>query len=131
MVLSDSIVLWRMYVVWDRARPVLVLGAAFLLAILGLNIANITEDARVQLVAYTAGIAENKHDTEIISIYGASLLGLLTAFVSLACNLCATTLVGVRVWYASNHTAFIYAHTVAGYMGSSTRSNCTLVVATL
>ncbi|KZV63845.1 hypothetical protein PENSPDRAFT_197642 [Peniophora sp. CONT] len=98
-VLSDSIVLWRMYVVWERARPLLVLGVALLSATLGLNIANVVANALYQLNAFiNDGVSGNKDDTEILPTYGVSHVGLAAAFLSLASNLCATTLVGIRVW---------------------------------
>ncbi|KZV66946.1 hypothetical protein PENSPDRAFT_654467 [Peniophora sp. CONT] len=97
-VMSDSIVIWRMCVVWDRARPVLAFGSALLVTTLGLNIANIVVNARVRLDISASQIHENDHDTEIISTYGGNYLGLAAAFISLGSNLCATMLVGIKAW---------------------------------
>ena len=96
--MSDSIVLWRMCVVWNRTRPILIFGAALLSTTLALNIVNIVANARVQLEDYNSRIAQNQRDTEIVPMYGGSYVALAAAFVSLASNLCATILVGVRVW---------------------------------
>ncbi|KZV60525.1 hypothetical protein PENSPDRAFT_593945 [Peniophora sp. CONT] len=81
--MSDSVVLWRMCAVWENARPVIAFGAALLITTLVLNINNI-----------------NANDSEIIPTYGAQYVGLAAAFVSLASNLCATILVGIKAWYA-------------------------------
>ncbi|KZV66951.1 hypothetical protein PENSPDRAFT_688549 [Peniophora sp. CONT] len=97
-VMSDSIVIWRMCVVWDRARSVIAFGSALLVATLGLNLANIIVTARARLTLHGTQIAENDQDTEIITIYGGNYLGLAAAFVSLASNACATVLVGLKVW---------------------------------
>ncbi|VDC05457.1 unnamed protein product [Peniophora sp. CBMAI 1063] len=102
-VLSDSIVLWRMYAVWERARPILVCGVTLLFITLCLNIANIVSNARGQLAAFSNGVAQNTKDTELTPTYGGSRLGLAAAFMSLISNLCATTLVAIRVWLYSTH----------------------------
>ncbi|KZV59879.1 hypothetical protein PENSPDRAFT_376882 [Peniophora sp. CONT] len=93
-VMSDSIVLWRMYVVWNRARPILAFGIAAFVTVLGLNIANIVgvADSRV-----FRGVV-NLKDSEFFVIYGITSIGLAAAFVSLASNLCATALVGLKIW---------------------------------
>lgn len=112
--MSDSIVLWRMVVVWERKRPILALGAALLVTTLGLNIANIVSEAGFQALPgdlfddqdsgiipddKDSGIIPNEKDSEIISTYGETSIGLAAAFVSLASNLCATALVGLKAWY--------------------------------
>ncbi|VDC05456.1 unnamed protein product [Peniophora sp. CBMAI 1063] len=94
-VMSDSIVLWRMGVVWERKRPILALGAALLITTLGLNIANIISKAGIQA---SRGIIYNDKDSEIIATYGETSIGLAAAFVSLASNFCATVLVGLKAW---------------------------------
>ena len=100
--MSDSIVLWRMHVVWNRSRPVLALAAVLLLATLGLNVANIISSVRNPVRVYVnIGSHENVDDTEDIPTYGYTRIGLIAAFMSLISNLSATTLVGIKVWYAS------------------------------
>ena len=85
-----------MCVVWERALPVFVFGSALLVTTLGLNIANIVE----QTTLHTSnGVVPNYQDTENIPTYGETSIGLAAAFVSLASNLCATVLVGVKTWY--------------------------------
>ncbi|KZV60071.1 hypothetical protein PENSPDRAFT_367569 [Peniophora sp. CONT] len=96
-VMSDSIVLWRMCAVWERAHTVFVFGAAMLVATFGLNIANIVEQAELHSGNRVVhGI--NHKDVEIIVTYGQTLTGLAAAFLSLASNLCATALVGLKIW---------------------------------
>ncbi|VDC02724.1 unnamed protein product [Peniophora sp. CBMAI 1063] len=97
-VLSDSIVLWRMSIVWERSRPVVILAAALITTTLGLNITNLIRNSRNRDVVYNGQIYDNVHDTEVVSTYGGDSVGLAAAFLSLASNLCATILVGVRVW---------------------------------
>ena len=95
--MSDSIVLWRMCVVWNRSWRVLILGAALLVTTLGLNIANILSQENIVIGGEQGGL--NNKDTEAIAIYGQTSVGLAAAFVSLSSNLCATVLVGVKAWY--------------------------------
>ncbi|KZV59876.1 hypothetical protein PENSPDRAFT_376842 [Peniophora sp. CONT] len=99
VVMSDSIVLWRMCVVWERARAVLVVGAAMLVTTLGLNIANVVAEAKLAGIDIVTpeGFANDK-DSEMIVIYGLQSVGLAAAFFSLASNLCATALVGLKIW---------------------------------
>lgn len=92
VVMSDSIVLWRMSVVWGRARSVVVLGIGLHITTLGLNVANLVRDT------ITLGFSRNKQDTELVSTFGTSKTGLAVVFMSLLSNLCATILVGVKVW---------------------------------
>ena len=94
--MSDSIVLWRMCVVWERARFVLLLAVTLLVTTFGLNIANIVETATLRT---TSGVTFNDNDTETIPTYGETSVGLAAAIVSLAGNLCATALVGFKAWY--------------------------------
>ncbi|VDC03301.1 unnamed protein product [Peniophora sp. CBMAI 1063] len=94
-VISDSIVLWRMCVVWDRARPMLVMSAILLVTTLGLNIANIVGEAHGSV---GGAIIYNYADTELVPTYGQSFIGLATVFISMASNLFATTLVGIKFW---------------------------------
>ena len=88
-----------MYAVWDRARPILACGLTMLIATFSLNVANVVLNARGQLKDYGEGVAQNLHDTEITTTYGGNRVGLAAAFMSLASNACATSLVAVRVWY--------------------------------
>ncbi|KZV60075.1 hypothetical protein PENSPDRAFT_760203 [Peniophora sp. CONT] len=94
-VLSDSIVLWRMSVVWNRARPVVVFGAMLLITMFGLNVANIV--AQAGFLA-TPEIPLNIKDSEVIPTYGETSFGLAAVFVSLASNLFATMLVWTKIW---------------------------------
>lgn len=91
--LSDAIVLWRMCVVWDKTRSVYVFAAVSLFTTFGLNVANVV--ATASFVA-----AAPIFDKEIVPTYGGTSVGLVTVFVSLTSNLCATMLVAVKVWYA-------------------------------
>lgn len=96
--MSDSVVLWRMCAVWENARPVIAFGASLLITTLVLNVNNIVIAAPEDTgLTFTA---ENTNDSEIIPTYGAQYVGLAAAFVSLASNLCATILVGIKAWYA-------------------------------
>ncbi|KZV60433.1 hypothetical protein PENSPDRAFT_594080 [Peniophora sp. CONT] len=97
--MSDSVVLWRMCVVWGNARIVVVFGAVLLATTLGLNIANITASAREELFESNSG-PQKIDDVELIATYGTQYVGLAAAFVSLAGNFCATLLVGVKAWYS-------------------------------
>ncbi|VDB85183.1 unnamed protein product [Peniophora sp. CBMAI 1063] len=95
-VMSDSIVLWRMCVVWERTSSVRMIGAVLLIATLGLNIANIVVLHRIMV--YTRWFPRNSRDSEIITTYGLTPVGLAAAFLSLATNLFATVLVGTKAW---------------------------------
>ncbi|KZV59878.1 hypothetical protein PENSPDRAFT_760281 [Peniophora sp. CONT] len=99
-IMSDSIVLWRMCAVWERARTIFAFGAAMLVTTLGLNIANIVEQASLRLRhgQTLSGVTYNTKDFEVIVTYGSTSIGLAAAFVSLASNLCATALVGLKIW---------------------------------
>lgn len=97
--MSDSVVLWRMCVVWGNARIAIAFGAVLLATALGLNITNIIASAREELLGSISG-PQKIDDVELISTYGTQYVGLAAAFVSLAGNLCATMLVGVKAWYA-------------------------------
>lgn len=97
-VMSDSIVLWRMCIVWERARFVYAFGGVFLVAILGLNIANIVGNACGIFGDY-GGSGYNYQDSEVVSTYGTNAVGLAAAFISLASNFCATMLVAIKAWY--------------------------------
>ncbi|VDC05459.1 unnamed protein product [Peniophora sp. CBMAI 1063] len=93
-ILSDSIVLWRMCVVWDRNKPVIVFGVTLLVTTLGLNIVNIVHTTRDSISESTF----NDKDTEFVGTFGTNSVGLAAAFLSLASNLCATILVGIKAW---------------------------------
>ena len=79
---------------------------ALLVVTLGLNIANVGINARDWLVqvheSYASSIVpSNGKDSEFILTYGGTPIGLAAAFISLASNLCATMLVGVKAWYVT------------------------------
>ena len=93
-VLSDAIVLWRMCIVWGKKRPFVAFGTTMLAATFGLNVANI-----VWIAGHVwKGEIENPADTENVATYGISTIGIAAAFMSLASNLSATILVGVKAW---------------------------------
>ncbi|KZV60428.1 hypothetical protein PENSPDRAFT_760003 [Peniophora sp. CONT] len=94
--LSDAVVLWRMCLVWERARPVVALGAGLIAATLGVNITSSVVIAR-RLLDPTP-VTENNSDWALLFSYGTKYVGLAGAFMSLASNLCATVLVGVKAW---------------------------------
>ena len=101
--MSDSIVLWRMCVVWSNALPLLALSGALIVATCTLNVANIvaigSESPYVD-VGFAPNIQNSFNAKNIgpASTYGAQNVGLAAAFLSLTSNLCATILVGVRAW---------------------------------
>ncbi|VDC02727.1 unnamed protein product [Peniophora sp. CBMAI 1063] len=97
-VMSDSIVLWRMFVVWDRVRPVLALGATLIATTVGLNLANIVINSRGRFAIYNEDHYENVHNTEVMATYGGNYVGLAAAFLSLMSNLSATVLVGIKFY---------------------------------
>ena len=102
--MSDSIVLWRMCVVWGRTRPICAFAAILLLTTLGFNMADIVLITR-KFVTYDASTSSNGSTaitgSGIITAYGRSDAGLAAAFLSLmlASNICATLLVGIKTWY--------------------------------
>lgn len=94
--------MWRMCVVWDRTRTICAFATVLLLTNLGLNIANfvvIPQYGRNFEEPSNLLPSENLKDSEVIDTYGGSYVGLASAFVSLASNLCATMLVGTKFWY--------------------------------
>ena len=117
--MSDSIVLWRMCVVWDRVRSVRVLSAVLLVATLALNIANIVVLERITK-DYHWFRAKNHRDSEIISTYGFTPIGLASAFVSLASNFCATVLVGIKAWCVMTSDRIFIASSLTPCMPGST-----------
>ncbi len=108
--------MWRMCVVWDRARPICAFGAILLVATLGLNVANIAVRARdyssVNSIPYegadaignAGGLSQlgvgsrEEYYSEAFAIYDGNFIGLSAALLSLASNLCATILVGIKAW---------------------------------
>ncbi|KZV60077.1 hypothetical protein PENSPDRAFT_694595 [Peniophora sp. CONT] len=102
-VMSDSIVLWRMCVVWDRARPAVIFAATVLVTTLALNIANIVVIAAGLRAGKFDDATVNSKDTEFITTYGGTTIGLAAAFISLASNLCATILGSVK--YCTQNTS--------------------------
>ena len=121
--MSDSIVLWRMCVVWDRARSVRVFSAALLVATLGLNIANIVVLERITVNSRWFRV-KNHRDSEIISTYGLTPIGLAAAFVSLASNFCATVLVGIKAWCVSTRDGTCALRSLNLCMLGSTGRKC-------
>lgn len=94
--MSDSIVLWRMCVVWGKSRPILVFASLLLVLTCVFNVTNIIESAN-QLGWFAVIGLPSEGDTELITTtYGGSNVGLATAFLSLVSNSCATILVGVK-----------------------------------
>ncbi|KZV65336.1 hypothetical protein PENSPDRAFT_689969 [Peniophora sp. CONT] len=91
-ILSDTIVLWRTYIVWDRSRRVLIFAATLILVTSCMTIANII------VVAGELGIPTNYKDEERVITFGQNQLGLATVYLSLASNVCATSLVALRIW---------------------------------
>ncbi|VDB85184.1 unnamed protein product [Peniophora sp. CBMAI 1063] len=97
-VMSDFIVLWRVYVIWDRARSWLALGGVWLIILLALNVANIVGIAAIQFGQGTSMTELNTQDSEVLPTYGMIYVGVGAAFMSLATNLSATLLVGLKAW---------------------------------
>ncbi|KZV59880.1 hypothetical protein PENSPDRAFT_376926 [Peniophora sp. CONT] len=91
--LSDAIVLWRMYIVWDRARFTVALSAALISTTSALAIANL-----VGLAGVVNNGTNNMLDSEVLPTFGANSIGLAAAYMSLASNVCATLLVGLKAW---------------------------------
>lgn len=122
--MSDSIVLWRMCVVWERARPALAFAAVLLITILGLNVTNIVvlERSFVDFPVSSA-ITFNPLDLENTPTYGATSIGIAAAFVSLASNVCATALVASKAWYDlvthGNSSLYSGESIMLGYIGDS------------
>ncbi|KZV59314.1 hypothetical protein PENSPDRAFT_595681 [Peniophora sp. CONT] len=90
--MSDSIVLWRLYAVWDRARSILAFGLVLLITTFALNVANIVAEEN----PFAPFV--NDQDSEDVMTYGRRSVGLAAAFFSLASNMCATALVGLKIW---------------------------------
>lgn len=97
--MSDTIVLWRMCVVWDYKRIALVFGTLLVVTMTALNIANIVLIADAILGLTLSSTFSNEFvDLELIYTYGLSTVGLSAAFMSLASNFGATLLVGWKTW---------------------------------
>ncbi|VDB94246.1 unnamed protein product [Peniophora sp. CBMAI 1063] len=82
-----------MCVVWDKARPVVALSVALVLTTTALTVANI-----VSLAGFVSTSTGNMLDSEVIPTFGDNSIGLAAAFLSLASNICATSLVGLKAW---------------------------------
>lgn len=106
--MSDSIVLWRMCIVWDRARSVCAFAAAVLVTTAVLNIANIAV-LQGTLLSPDFKLPKDFVNSWSVTTYGGTSVGLAAAFLSLASNLCATMLVGLKAWYAIHTLAFVYS----------------------
>ncbi|VDC05465.1 unnamed protein product [Peniophora sp. CBMAI 1063] len=112
VIISDAVVLWRMCVVWDKRPAILGFGAILVATTIGLNVANIVGEGRISdrgtiLVGHGNPLSEN-----LFRIYSLGSIGLVTVFVSLVSNFCATVLVGVKAWIHRRRLAeFAHAHT--------------------
>ncbi|VDB85220.1 unnamed protein product [Peniophora sp. CBMAI 1063] len=98
-VISDSIVLWRMCIVWEKNRLILTFAVILLVTTLALNITNIAGEGMYSLntLGGTHGPARNGKDTEFHAMtYAGNNIGLSAAFTSLMSNACATILVGIK-----------------------------------
>ena len=96
--------LWRMCAVWGGARPALGLAGALLVATFALNLGNVIVETRAYLGHDSAGVNYNIYDSANFTTYGGNYIGIAAALVSLASNLCATVLVGVKVWFVFHGT---------------------------
>ncbi|VDB85186.1 unnamed protein product [Peniophora sp. CBMAI 1063] len=100
VIMSDAIVLWRMCVVWDKARFARGFAVILLITTLALNIGNIVI-VRRDTPFVLGGVYEksgSSGNSEVVLTYGGNNIGLAAAFVSLGSNLCATILVAVKAW---------------------------------
>ncbi|KZV71083.1 hypothetical protein PENSPDRAFT_540398, partial [Peniophora sp. CONT] len=97
----DTIVMWRMCVVWNNTRLVLSLATAVILAILGLSIAYLIRLAGSHQ-ALTSADKQNDSESDPIhslgAVAGLGSIGLASVFMSLVSNLFATVLVGFKAW---------------------------------
>ena len=91
--LSDAIVLWRMCTVWDKRRFTITLSVVLVVTTTALAIANL-----VGLSGIAGGGTGNLLDSEVLPTFGDNSIGLATAFMSLASNVCATVLVALKAW---------------------------------
>ncbi|KZV64138.1 hypothetical protein PENSPDRAFT_757467 [Peniophora sp. CONT] len=97
LVLSDVVVFWRMWVVWNKSRAILVMASIFVLATTALCIANV-------IVQQAVFVDPDRADTlattwgSLALTFGANALGLAALFTSLASNVTATALIGLKAW---------------------------------
>ena len=123
--MSDSVVIWRMCVVWDKARIAIIFGGMLLVSTAALNIANLAFRAGARPFSLNdGGVAQNYSDSEIILTYGSNYVGIAAALVSLASNLMATILVAFKIWYAIDYSIYekFHSHCI-GSTGGSYRSS--------
>ena len=85
-----------MCAVWSNSRIVLAFAAVAALGTSALNIANLIWLSATQKDVFSASVSTT--DTEVVPIYGLSHVSLAAAFISLASNVCATFLVGLKAW---------------------------------
>ncbi|KZV72060.1 hypothetical protein PENSPDRAFT_375554 [Peniophora sp. CONT] len=98
-IISDIIVLWRMCIIWDRKRTVVIFAAILAATTVALNIVNAVYiwDAD-HFRPSAASITTDTTNSEIIPTFGASSIGVAAAFTSLASNVSATALIGWKAW---------------------------------
>ncbi|VDB91302.1 unnamed protein product [Peniophora sp. CBMAI 1063] len=91
-ILSDTIVLWRTYIVWDKSRCILLFAAALVFTTTSMILANIVA------LASSLDTLLTYFDEERVATFGKTQFGIAALYLSLASNLCATILVAARVW---------------------------------
>ncbi|VDC05462.1 unnamed protein product [Peniophora sp. CBMAI 1063] len=115
-ILSDSIVLWRMIVVWEKRYPILAVCVVLLVTMLGTNIAFIVisvPPVSGRLSKYLRFGLRPGTVEGLIPAYDDDVFGLAAIFVSLASNASATALVGLKAW--------LYRRQIKEYIGSHCR----------
>ena len=93
--MSDSVVLWRMCIVWDRTRLIVIFAGI-------MTFLNTLFPLLSVLAPRCFGFYDALPTTPMLqekSVYGSqNVASSVAAFMSLSCNVCATALVGLRVW---------------------------------
>ena len=99
--MSDAIVLWRMCAVWENKRWIIAVAAMLVVTTVRLNIANLVFVGTGLCGGCVTNEAWNTQDSDVLTTYGRNSIGLAAAFISLASNLSATLLVGLKALYVT------------------------------
>ncbi|KZV65864.1 hypothetical protein PENSPDRAFT_756104 [Peniophora sp. CONT] len=103
--LSDMVILWRMCIIWNRRRSVLLLAIACSVMVFVLPIAAVTWTIKLRVMnAKLQSISERQ---QIIT----SALELASLIASLVSNLTATVLIGYQVWRYRRRTGRLFGST--------------------
>ncbi|EIN09319.1 hypothetical protein PUNSTDRAFT_44689 [Punctularia strigosozonata HHB-11173 SS5] len=88
--LSDSIVLWRMWIIWEKRRWSMILSVVLISLTMAFSIANVISNTRTSPLPTLA--------VQVLPTFSYNIWGLVTSCSSMASNLIATGLIAYKGW---------------------------------